>query len=340
MPAVSPSASRWTLQWSDGLAVLDDRGHAHALSAAAFRRRLVAIDGDLEGIDAEAVEGFDETLVFLALGDVEADEGLDDVRHFLRGERAADHLAELRLVALTAAERDLVPLLVALSTPRMPMWPTWMVTAGVHAAGQVELDVADVPQMVEILEARLNGPATGIERALARSQKSPPGQQIMSVSRPMFGVAKPAAGLPARVEEAALFDVGEHQVLLVRDAQFAKAVVVGEVGGGIHLFRGDVARAVPGFLQRQRDRRIAGDTVRTHVALDPAGEGHRTGLLAHENSHRSPAAIQAGGSKQAATRSYSACVMVAGPPAQGALRHPPGVRTRPGACTRILMRAL
>ncbi len=35
--------------------------------------------------------------------------------------------------------------------------------------------------------------ATGIERALASAQKSPPGQAIMSVSRPMFGVAKPAA---------------------------------------------------------------------------------------------------------------------------------------------------
>ena len=31
--------------------------------------------------------------------------------------------------------------------------------------------------------------ATGIERALARSQKSPPGQAIMSVTRPMLGVA-------------------------------------------------------------------------------------------------------------------------------------------------------
>ncbi|MNJ77483.1 hypothetical protein D3C77_749920 [compost metagenome] len=33
--------------------------------------------------------------------------------------------------------------------------------------------------------------AIGIDLALAREQKSPPGQQMMSVSRPMFGVAKP-----------------------------------------------------------------------------------------------------------------------------------------------------
>ena len=35
--------------------------------------------------------------------------------------------------------------------------------------------------------------ATGIERALASAQKSPPGQLIMSVIRPMLGVAKLAA---------------------------------------------------------------------------------------------------------------------------------------------------
>jgi hypothetical protein len=35
--------------------------------------------------------------------------------------------------------------------------------------------------------------ANGIERALASAQKSPPGQAIMSVSKPMLGVAKPAS---------------------------------------------------------------------------------------------------------------------------------------------------
>ncbi len=35
--------------------------------------------------------------------------------------------------------------------------------------------------------------ASGIERALARPQKSPPGQAIRSVMKPMLGVAKPAA---------------------------------------------------------------------------------------------------------------------------------------------------
>jgi hypothetical protein len=52
----------------------------------------------------------------------------------------------------------------------------------------------------------------------------------MSVSRPMFGVARPRFRAPATARQVALAHVGEDQVLLVRDAQLAEAEAVGQVG--------------------------------------------------------------------------------------------------------------
>lgn len=50
--------------------------------------------------------------------------------------------------------------------------------------------------------------------------------------------------LPQRVELAE-FDVGEDQVLLVRDTDLAEAVTLGEVGHRVHLYVGGVAGAMP-----------------------------------------------------------------------------------------------
>ena len=58
----------------------------------------------------------------------------------------------------------------------------------------------------------------------------------------------------------------------MRDAQFAKAVLVGEVGHEIHLRIGRIARRNAGFFQRDGDDGIAIDLVRAHIAADPVGE--------------------------------------------------------------------
>jgi len=49
----------------------------------------------------------------------------------------------------------------------------------------------DVVQVIQVVEAALDRLAMGIDLALASEQKSPPGQQTMSVSSPMLGVARP-----------------------------------------------------------------------------------------------------------------------------------------------------
>jgi len=62
--------------------------------------------------------------------------------------------------------------------------------AGIHAAGHLDLDVAQVVQVVEIVEALLDllrdPERAGIGE---RAEKSSPGQAIMSVRVPMFGMA-------------------------------------------------------------------------------------------------------------------------------------------------------
>ena len=137
-----------------------------------------------------------------------------------------------REFALVAADLDLVPLLAVLVDAEDADVADVVVAAGIHAAGDVEVELADVVQVVEVVEALAGSPAaTGIDLALASEQKSPPGQAMMLVSRPMFGVARPSARslLPQR-RAGRLAHVGEDQVLLVRDAQLAEGVAVGELG--------------------------------------------------------------------------------------------------------------
>src|SRR5690606_10941427 len=74
-----------------------------------------AINIGLERLDADAAHGGDETLVLVqALGQIGFDQLLDHVGHVGRRKRRADDLAQRGVVALAAADRDLVPLLAVL----------------------------------------------------------------------------------------------------------------------------------------------------------------------------------------------------------------------------------
>jgi hypothetical protein len=78
--------------------------------------------------------------------------------------------------------------------------------------------------------------AIGIDLALASEQKSPPraGDDVGEQPDVGRGEALRLGRLPHR-EEVALPHVGEDQVLLVRDAQLAEAVALGQVGDEFHL---------------------------------------------------------------------------------------------------------
>jgi hypothetical protein len=79
----------------------------------------------------------------------------------------------------------------SLSTPRMPMLPTWWWP---QALMQPEMFSSMSPMSCwKSMFSNFSAMAwaIGIDLALASEQKSPPGQQMMSVSRPMLGVARP-----------------------------------------------------------------------------------------------------------------------------------------------------
>src|SRR6267142_5551376 len=133
--------------------------------SAAMRCSLisVAIDRFLEGFDADAVHHVDETLgVAVAPGEVALDQLLDHVGDLRARERRADHLAQRRTdagpdLALIAADLDLVPLLAVLVDAEYADVADVMVAAGIHATRDIDVDLADVVQVVEVVEALLNG---------------------------------------------------------------------------------------------------------------------------------------------------------------------------------------
>src|SRR4051812_199555 len=131
--------------------------------SATTRRSLIstAIDLFLEGIDADAVHDVNETLgVAVAALEIAFDQALDDVGNLVAREGRADDLADRGAdarpaLALVAADLDLVPLLAVLVDAQHADVADVVVAAGVHASRDVEIDVADVVQVVEVVEAAL-----------------------------------------------------------------------------------------------------------------------------------------------------------------------------------------
>src|SRR5690606_35131172 len=114
----------------------------------------------------------------------------------------ADDLGERGVVALAAAERDLVPLGPVLVDAEHADVADVVVAAGVHAAGDVDLDVADVMQVVEVVEARLDGVGDGNRLGIGEVAEVAPGTgddvgQQADVGARQTGVARLA---PQRVE--------------------------------------------------------------------------------------------------------------------------------------------
>src|SRR6267143_1381781 len=249
--------------------------------SATMRRSLisVAIYGILEGFDADAVHHVDEAFgVAVAAREVALDKLFDHVGNLGARERGTDDLAEGGAPAgtdftLVAADLDLIPLLAALVDAENAYMTDVVVTAGVHASGNVEIDFADVVQVIEIVEALLDGLGhrdrfgVGEGAEIAARAADDVGEQA-DIGR---GESQRRDLLPQRMQVGELH-VGENQVLLVRDAQLAERIAVGEVGDFFHLLDGDVAGRHAGLLQGQRDGGVARLLVRMNVALVPVRE--------------------------------------------------------------------
>src|SRR5713226_7549220 len=249
--------------------------------SATMRRSLmsVAIYEFLEGFDADAVHHVDEAFgVAVATREVAINQPLDHVGHFGASERRADHLAQRRAHAgtdfpLVAADLDLVPLFAVLVDSEDADMADVVVAASVHAARDIEVELADVVQVVQVVEALLDrlghrdrlgvGERTEIAARAADDVGEKPQVGRREAERLDFPPERMQIGLP---------DVGENQVLLVRDAQLAERIAIGEIGDPVHLIGGDVSGRNAGLLERERDRGVAGLLVREDIPRMPGGK--------------------------------------------------------------------
>ena len=102
-------------------------------------------------VDTDTAVGIEEAFFFGALLDVDLDDLVDHVRHVVLSEGGAEDLRQAGFTTGAAAERYLVELLTFLVDAEDADMAHMVVTAGVHAAGDVQVDIADVEQVVEIL---------------------------------------------------------------------------------------------------------------------------------------------------------------------------------------------
>ncbi|MNE20201.1 hypothetical protein D3C80_1133100 [compost metagenome] len=101
--------------------------------------------------------GVDEALVFGTLFNVDIDQLLDHIRHVVLGKGRTEDLAQAGVTAGAAAEGHLVELFAFLVHPENADVADVVVTTGVHAAGDVQVQFADVEQVVQVVETALDG---------------------------------------------------------------------------------------------------------------------------------------------------------------------------------------
>ncbi len=162
-----------------------------------------------------------------------------------------------------------------LSTPRMPMWPTWWWPQEFMQPEMLRSMLADVVQVVQIVEALLDGRGdrdrlgVGQRAEVAAGAADDVGQQA-DVRRGQAGRLAPSArrrrGRCCGTSASTRFCSWETRTSpklnsSARSATCSSCSAVTSPG------------APPMGLQRQRHGGVAGDAVAAHVALVPGGEG-------------------------------------------------------------------
>ena len=125
----------------------------------------------LEGLGADAPIGVDEALAVTAIVEIGRHHGVDGLDHLVGGHRRPEDRADRRLAEVdVAAQAQLVELDPVLVDAEDADVADVMMAAGIDAARDLDLQVADVVlarEPAKWLEMRC---ATGIERALASAQ--------------------------------------------------------------------------------------------------------------------------------------------------------------------------
>src|SRR5690606_7379674 len=110
-----------------------------------------AIDRLLKRVVANAAVGFQEGFTLQTLGDVEIQNLGNDVRNLLAGKGWAKDLSQGRLFTGVAAQGNLEELFAFFVHTQNADVADVVVTTGVHAAGNVQVDFAQIVEIIQII---------------------------------------------------------------------------------------------------------------------------------------------------------------------------------------------
>src|SRR5262249_2699808 len=196
----------------------------------------------LERLDADALDGIDEKLVRpRAQLEIGGSDVLDHVGDLAIGHRRPQNRAQLSVLIGAAADGDLVIFLAVLLDAEDADVANVMVAAGIDAAGDIDVQPAEIARQIEIAEAagglpRHPGRAGVGEAAIVEAGA---GDDVGDEIDVRCGDADVVERAPQR-GKIALRNMRQRQILLVADADLAVAVALRELGDGVHLRRGGV----------------------------------------------------------------------------------------------------
>ena len=151
-------------------------------------------------------------------------------------------------------------------------------TAGVDAAADVKVDVAQVVQLVQVLVALGDGGRQRHRAGIGQGAvvAAGAGDHVGEQTDVRLGQAERFGFEPKSVQLVQAHP-GQHQVLGVRHAGFASGILGDQCGGSVQLVGGGVTGGLAHALERQAHGAQCGVLVRFDVLRDPAGKGGRFG---------------------------------------------------------------
>src|SRR5690606_4064980 len=234
------------------------------------KRRASAINSLLEGVEADATIGVEETFALGAMAAVAFDRALDRIDHTVLVEAGSGVVGRRCILGARPPEQQLVILGAFAIDAENAEVPRMVVTAGVDAARDLDLELAEVTLAVEVDEPLLDLLRDRNRSCVGKGAIIEPGAGDNVGHKVEVRVREPciAQRFPNRVK-INLADVRQDKILRMRRADIVKTVPLGEVGDDLHLFGGDVAADASDRLQADIRDRISRRLVRDHLLIDP-----------------------------------------------------------------------
>ncbi len=151
--------------------------------------------------------------------------------------------------------------------------PDVMVTAGIDAAGDIDVQPSEIAGQIEVLETArdLLGHRDRARVGQAAVVEAGAGDDVGDQIDVGRGDPDFLERAPQR-RKVTLGNVRQRQILLMADANLAETVALGEIGDGVHLLRGGIAGRPSLGLERERHDGIAGELVVGDGIVEPNAE--------------------------------------------------------------------